>query len=148
VPHEVDGALDEHPPEIRVLTLAEQLGSGLDANLGTALGQLSELIIGQAVEEAKSAKLVGAHQAAARCRCATRSSSTAGMVGFVMKSASARSVAGRAGVRAGRAERFSQAGEVISGRCLRGHVIQQRAHRVEVGEDFAPDLLRGAHRVH
>jgi hypothetical protein len=37
-PQEIDGTVDEHPPEIRVLALAEQLSSRLDADLGTALG--------------------------------------------------------------------------------------------------------------
>ncbi len=50
---QVDSTVDEHPPEVRV--------AGLDANLGTALGQFRELIIGEAVEQADIAKLVGAH---------------------------------------------------------------------------------------
>ena len=44
---------DEHPPEVRVLALAEQLDAGLDADLGAALDQLRELVVGQAVEEAE-----------------------------------------------------------------------------------------------
>ena len=67
--HQVDGAIDEHPPKVRVLTLVEQIGAGLDANLGTALGQLGELIVSQAVEQAQSAKGVGAHQIVARYWC-------------------------------------------------------------------------------
>ena len=39
--HQVDGTVHEHPPEIRVLALSEQLHAGLDANLGPALDQLS-----------------------------------------------------------------------------------------------------------
>jgi hypothetical protein len=35
-------------------------------DLGTAAGQFRELIVGQAVEEADSAKLAGVHQAVAR----------------------------------------------------------------------------------
>jgi len=60
VPHEVDGPVNEHPPGVRGLTLEEQIGTGLDANLGTTPGQFRELIVGQAVEEADSAKLPGA----------------------------------------------------------------------------------------
>ena len=37
VAHQVDRAVDEHPPEVRVLTLVEQLDTRLDADLGTAL---------------------------------------------------------------------------------------------------------------
>ena len=37
VAHQVDGSVDEHPPVVGVLALAEQLDAGLDANLGAAL---------------------------------------------------------------------------------------------------------------
>ena len=63
---QIDGTVNEHPPEVRVLTLKEQVDARLDANLGTAVGQLRELIVGQAVEEADSAKLARAHQTVAR----------------------------------------------------------------------------------
>jgi hypothetical protein len=66
VADEVDGPVEEHPPEVGVLALAEQVGSGLDANLGTALDQFSELIVGQAVEDAQRAELLDAHQIVAR----------------------------------------------------------------------------------
>ena len=56
---QVDSTVNEHPPEVRVLTLAEQIDAGLDADLGTALGQFRELIVGQAAEQADSSKLVG-----------------------------------------------------------------------------------------
>jgi hypothetical protein len=62
VAHQVDGAVNEYPPVIRVLALAEQLDAGLDANLGTALHQLRQLVVGQAVEDAERTKLLGAHQ--------------------------------------------------------------------------------------
>ena len=39
----------------------EQLDAGLDANLGTALGQFRELIVDQAAEQADSAQLIAAH---------------------------------------------------------------------------------------
>ena len=54
---QIDGTVNEHPPEVRVLALKEQVDTRLDANLGTAVGQFRELIVGQAVEEADSAKL-------------------------------------------------------------------------------------------
>ena len=57
---QVDSTVNEHPPEVRVLTLAEQLDAGLDADLGAALGQFRELIVGQAAEQAESPELVGA----------------------------------------------------------------------------------------
>jgi hypothetical protein len=48
--------------------------------------------------------------------------------------------AGCAGGRAGRAERVPQAGEVNGAPCQRGHLVQERAHRFEGGQDFAADL--------
>ena len=66
VADEVDGAVDEQPPEVRVLALAEQLDPGLDADLGAGLGQLGELLVAQAVEDRQRAELVGAHQMVAR----------------------------------------------------------------------------------
>jgi len=41
-----------------------------------------------------------------------------------------------------------QAGEVNGEPCLRGYVVQERTHRFKGGQDFAPDLLRGTHRIH
>ena len=67
--HEVDGTVEQYPPVIRVLALAEQLDAGLDANLGTALSQLRQLGAGQAVKDAERAKLVGVHQIMAVWRC-------------------------------------------------------------------------------
>jgi hypothetical protein len=66
VADEVDGAGDQHPPEVGVLALAEQVDAGLDADLGPALGQLAELVVGQAVEDGQRAELVDAHQIVAR----------------------------------------------------------------------------------
>jgi len=45
-----------------VLTLAEQFQSGLNADLGAALNQLRQLLVGQAVEQAKRAQLFDVHQ--------------------------------------------------------------------------------------
>ena len=58
---QVDSTVNEHPPEVRVLTLAEQIDAGLDADLGAALGQFRELIVGQAAEQADNPQLVGAY---------------------------------------------------------------------------------------
>jgi hypothetical protein len=66
VADEIDGTVDQHPPEVRVLTLVKQFDPGLDANLGAALDQFSELLVGQAVEDAQRAELVDAHQIVAR----------------------------------------------------------------------------------
>ena len=65
VAQEVYGTINKHPPEVRVLPLKEQIDARLDAHLGTAPGQFRELIVGQAVEKADSAKLVGAHHTVA-----------------------------------------------------------------------------------
>ena len=64
--HQVNGTVHQYPPVIRVLALSEQLQAGLDADLGTALDQLSQLVIGQAVKDGERAKFVGAHQVVAR----------------------------------------------------------------------------------
>ena len=66
VADQVDGAVDQHPPEVRVLALAEQLDPGLDPHLGAAREQLGELVVGQAVEDAQRAQVVDAHQIVAR----------------------------------------------------------------------------------
>jgi len=58
VADELDGAVDEQPPVVRVLTLAEQLDPGLDANFATALDQFSELLVAQAIEDAQRAELL------------------------------------------------------------------------------------------
>jgi hypothetical protein len=58
VAHEVDGAVEQHPPEVSVLALAEHIRPRLDANLGAPPGQLRELVIGQAFENAERAELV------------------------------------------------------------------------------------------
>lgn len=56
--YQVDGALDERPPVVRVLALVEQFDAGLDAHLGTAGDQLGQLVPGQAVEQAERGEIV------------------------------------------------------------------------------------------
>jgi hypothetical protein len=51
VADEVDSPVEEHPPEVGVLTLVEQLQSGLEVNLGAARHQLRKLLAGQAAEQ-------------------------------------------------------------------------------------------------
>lgn len=63
---EVDGALDQHPPEVCLLALAEQLRSGLDGHLGAGFDQLGELPVGQALENRQGAELLDPHQIVAR----------------------------------------------------------------------------------
>ena len=53
VTDEVNGTVDEHPPEVGVFAFPEQIDPGLDPNLGAAFHELSELIVGQAVEDAQ-----------------------------------------------------------------------------------------------
>ena len=65
VAQQIDRAIHQHPPEVRLLPLVEQLGSGLDAHLGAALSQLGQLIVGQAIEQADGAQVSGAHKAVA-----------------------------------------------------------------------------------
>jgi hypothetical protein len=49
-----------------MLALAKQFHSRLNADLGAALNQLGQLLIGQALEEGYSAQFVDAHQTVAR----------------------------------------------------------------------------------
>jgi hypothetical protein len=49
-----------------VLALAEQLDPGLDADLGAAIDQLGQLLVGQAVEDGQGPQVVEAHQTVAR----------------------------------------------------------------------------------
>ena len=63
---EVDGPVDQQPPEVGVLALAEQVDPGLDADLGAARGQLGQLAVAEAVEDGQRAEIVGAHQIVAR----------------------------------------------------------------------------------
>ena len=58
MPDEINGTVDEHPPEVRMLALVEQIDAGLDGNLSAALDQIGELIICQAVEDAQRAKII------------------------------------------------------------------------------------------
>jgi len=66
VADEVDGPVDQQPPEIGAFALAEQVDPGLHGDLGAALGQLGELPVGQAVEDGQEAQVVEAHQIVAR----------------------------------------------------------------------------------
>jgi hypothetical protein len=59
-------ALEQHPPEVRGLTLAEQVHPGLDPDLAAAIDQLGELLVAQAAEDAQGAELVDAYQIVAR----------------------------------------------------------------------------------
>jgi hypothetical protein len=63
VPYEVDGAVEENPPVVRVLAFVEQLDAVFDPYLVARLGQLRELVVGQAGEQAERAKVVEAHRA-------------------------------------------------------------------------------------
>ncbi len=62
VAHEVYRPVNEHPSVVRELTLAEQVHAGLEADLGAARDQIGELVTGQALEEADTAKIVNEHQ--------------------------------------------------------------------------------------
>jgi hypothetical protein len=44
----------------------KQIHAGLNANLSSALDQIGELIVCQALEDAQRAELIGAHQIVAR----------------------------------------------------------------------------------
>ena len=66
VPRNGNRAVDQHPPEVRMLALMEQLNTRLNANIDAVLDQIRELIICQAVEDAQRAKIINAHQIVAR----------------------------------------------------------------------------------
>ena len=63
---EVDRTVHEHPPVVRVIARVEQLDTRLDAYLGPGLGQLCELFVGEALEQADRAQVVDVHQIVAR----------------------------------------------------------------------------------
>lgn len=63
---EINSAVDEHPPEVRMLALVEQVDAGLDPNFSTILDQIGKLIICQAVEDAQRAKIIDKHQIVTR----------------------------------------------------------------------------------
>jgi hypothetical protein len=64
--YQVHGTLDQDPPEVRVLALAEETDPGLDGYLRTTLDQLRELAVRHAFEDAERAQLLDAHQIVAR----------------------------------------------------------------------------------
>jgi hypothetical protein len=53
MPYQIYGAVDQHPPEVGMLTLVEKLDARLNTYLGAVLDQIAELIIGKAVEDAQ-----------------------------------------------------------------------------------------------
>jgi hypothetical protein len=65
MPHQVDGAIQKHPPKVRRRAFSEQLDTGLDSNLGTAIDQLSKLIIVETLEQAEGSQLFDARHNAA-----------------------------------------------------------------------------------
>jgi hypothetical protein len=66
VADQVQRTVDEDPPEVRVLALAEQLDAGLDVHLGAGRDEVGELVVGHAVEDAQAAQVVDSHQIVAR----------------------------------------------------------------------------------
>ena len=66
VAHKVDGTVHQHPPEVRVFTLVEQVDAGLDAHLGASLDQFRQLLVTQTIEDAERAEVGDAHQIVAR----------------------------------------------------------------------------------
>jgi hypothetical protein len=59
---EFDGTIDERPPEVRGLALAEQIDAGFDPDLRAGLSQLGELLVRQTVEEAEHPKIIDSHR--------------------------------------------------------------------------------------
>ena len=51
VANQVDGSVDEHPPEVGVVTLVEEVDAGRDGHLGPGLDQLAELGVAEPVEQ-------------------------------------------------------------------------------------------------
>ena len=60
MPHQVDSAVEKHPPEVCVLAFSEQVDTGLDSKLGTAFDQLGELIVIETLEQAERSEFVDA----------------------------------------------------------------------------------------
>jgi hypothetical protein len=66
VAQQIDGPVEEDPPEVCVVTLAEQDDTWLDADLDTVRSQVGELAIAQAIEQTQSPELAGLHQTVAK----------------------------------------------------------------------------------
>jgi hypothetical protein len=62
VAHEIECTVDQHPPEIGVVTLVEKLDSGFDACLGARVEQFAELGVAQALEQIERSKVVNVHR--------------------------------------------------------------------------------------
>jgi hypothetical protein len=66
MPDEIDGAFDQQPPKVCMISLVKEIDTWLNGNFSSALDQIGELIICQAVEDAQRAELISAHQIVAR----------------------------------------------------------------------------------
>ena len=51
VPLQIDDSVEEHPPEVSLVSLTEELNAGLGSDFFTALDQLRQLLIGQALKQ-------------------------------------------------------------------------------------------------
>jgi hypothetical protein len=53
MPYQIYRTVDQHPPEIGMLTLVEELDARLNGYLGAVLEQIAEVIIGEPIEDAQ-----------------------------------------------------------------------------------------------
>jgi hypothetical protein len=53
MPYQIYRTVDQHPPEIGMLTLVEELDARLNGYLGSVLDEIAELIIGEPIEDAQ-----------------------------------------------------------------------------------------------
>ena len=66
VPHQVEPALDEHPPEVGRLSFPERLVTGAEAHLLAGREQRAELVVRHPVEQAQRAQVGELHHMVAR----------------------------------------------------------------------------------
>ena len=66
VPHQVEPALDEHPPEVGRLALAERLVTGAEAHLLAGREQRAELVVGIRSNRLERAQVGELHHMVAR----------------------------------------------------------------------------------
>ncbi len=66
MPHQVDGAVDEDPPRVGVLTAPEEHVVPLEAHLVAGRREVGELDVGEPVEEVEAAQVGRPDHVAAR----------------------------------------------------------------------------------
>jgi hypothetical protein len=65
-PHEVDPAVEQHPPVVGRPSLVEEVFTRLEEHLLPRSGEVGDLLVGEPVEEREGPEVVVQHQMVAR----------------------------------------------------------------------------------